>query len=109
MRRALAEALGLAYPAAAIGEAADGASALRLCRRYFPRLVLLDLGLPDANGIDLIAQIKAFVPHSSILVVSQHAESEYIDRALAAGACDYVPKDALRHNLLPAVAAALKG
>lgn len=108
MRRALRDCLRLAYPCVAIGEALDGAEALKMCRSYLPRLVLLDLNLPDGSGIALIPQIKRLVPLAAIVVVSQHAESAYVERALEAGACAYVAKDTLRHDLLPAVALALQ-
>lgn len=108
LRAALRECLRLVYPCAAIFEAADGAEAMRLCASYLPRLVLLDLSLPDASGMDLIPRIKALLPPSSIVVVSQHSAAAYVERALAAGACAYVAKDALRHELLPALAQALR-
>jgi len=57
MRRTLREYLQSAYANAVILEAADGARALELCRDQRPQLVLMDIGLPDANGIDVTAQI----------------------------------------------------
>lgn len=109
MRSALREFLQAAYPQAAISEAADGAGALELCRSRKPRLVLLDLGLPDANGIDLIPRIRALQPDSVIIVVSQHTERAYAERARAAGAFAYVSKGAIYRELLPAIAEGLGG
>jgi len=104
MRSALREFLQSAYPDATIREAADGASGLELCRRHHPRLVLMDVGLPDANGIELVARIKALLPDCAVIVVSQHAVRAYSERARAAGASAYITKDAIGHKLLQAVA-----
>jgi DNA-binding NarL/FixJ family response regulator len=109
MRSALREFLQSAYPAATIFEAADGAAALESCRAHRPRLILLDVGLPDANGIDLIPQIKALLPESAIVIVSQHDVRNYVERARAAGAVAYVAKTCIYRELLPAVASALGG
>jgi DNA-binding NarL/FixJ family response regulator len=108
MRRALRECLRPVYPCAAIGDALDCADALKMCRSYLPRLVLLDLNLPDGSGMALIPQIKRLVPLASIVVVSQHAAWACVQPALEAGACAFVAKDTLRHDLLPAVAQALE-
>jgi len=107
MRSALREFLQSAYPDATIREAADGASGLELCRRHHPRLVLMDVGLPDANGIDLVARIKALLPDCAVIVISQHAVRTYAERARAAGAFAYVAKDAIYRKLLQVVAGAL--
>lgn len=109
MRSALREFLRSAYPAVTILEAADGARAIELCRSRDPRLVLTDVALLDANGIEIIPRIKALLPHSAVIVVSQHADRAYADRARAAGAFAYVTKDAIHRELLQAVAGALRG
>lgn len=107
MRRALRDYLQCAYPDAAIIEAADGARALELCRSRSPQLVLMDVGLPDANGIDLIAQIKEMLPETAVIIVSQHAAQAYVERARAAGAFAYISKDKVYRELLPTVGRAL--
>jgi len=108
MRQSLRDYLQSAYPEAAILEAADGAQALALCHSRAPRLVLMDVQLPDANGIDLTAQIKQILPDTAIIMVSQHAGSAYVDRARAAGACAYITKDKVYRQLLPTVGSALE-
>ena len=107
MRAVLREVLQSAYPGANILEAGDGASGMKLCLNHRPRLVLMDVALPDANGIELTARIKAMLPECNVIVVSQHAATLYIERALEAGACAYITKDTAHRDLLPAVAAAL--
>jgi len=107
MRRALRDYLQSAYPDAAIIEAVDGARALELCRSHSPQLVLMDVALPDANGIDLTAQVKEMLPETAVIIVSQHAGRAYVDRARAAGAFAYVTKDKVYRELLPTVGRAL--
>jgi len=107
MRQMLREYLQSAYPDAAIIEAADGARALELCRSRSPQLVLMDVGLPDANGIDLTAQVKEMLPDTAVIIVSQHAGRAYVERARAAGAFAYITKDKVYRELLPTVGRAL--
>lgn len=103
MRRMLAEFVRSAYADAAILEAADGARALEQCRSRSPQLVLMDIGLPDANGIELTAQIREMLPETEVLIVSQHAVAAYVDRAQAAGAFAYITKDRVYRELLPTI------
>lgn len=107
MRAALRDVLQSAYPTAHICEAGDGARAMELCLSHSPRLVLMDIGLPDANGVEITARIKALLPECNVIVVSQHAAPIYVERAHEAGACAYVTKDMAHEELLPAVARAL--
>ena len=107
MLRTLVEYVQSAYPDIAIMEAADGARALELCRSRSPQLVLMDVGLPDANGIDLTAQVKEMLPETAVIIVSQHAGQAYVERAHAAGAFAYITKDKVYRELLPTVGRAL--
>ena len=107
MRRMLVEYVQSAYPDAAIMEAADGARALELCRSSRPRLVLMDVALSDANGIELTAQIRAMLPETEVIIVSQHAVAAYVERAHVAGAFAYITKDKVYRELLPTVSRAL--
>jgi DNA-binding NarL/FixJ family response regulator len=107
MRRVLREFLQSAFPDKNIMEAEDGRSALVLCRERHPGVVLMDVGLPDANGIELTAQVKQMLPDTAVIIVSTHTGSAYTERARAAGAFAYVAKDAVHQDLLPAIRAAL--
>ena len=107
MRAALRQLVQSAYPGADIHEAADGAGALELCRSHRPRLVLMDIGLPDTNGIELTARIKTMLPECNVIVVSQYADSVYVERAHAAGAYAYISKETVHRELLPAMGLAL--
>lgn len=107
MRRMLREFLQSAFPHKNILEASDGRSALALCSERRPGVVLMDIGLPDANGIDLTTQIKAMLPDTAVIIVSSHAGSAYTERAKTAGAFAYINKEAVHDELLPTIAAAL--
>ncbi|TSA13107.1 MAG: PAS domain S-box protein [Betaproteobacteria bacterium] len=69
MRRILVEHLQSAYPHANVLEASDGASALQLCLSHSPSVVLMDVTLPDANGIDLTAQIRNIRPATTVIAL----------------------------------------
>lgn len=107
MRAALHDLLRLHYPFAALLEAADGQSALQLADAYRPHLVVLDLRLPDGNGLELIGPLRAAAPGCAVVVLSQHSASAYVERSLAAGAAAFVAKDAVQRALLPAIRTAL--
>jgi DNA-binding NarL/FixJ family response regulator len=74
------------------GDAADAAEALAAIRQTRPDVVLVDISLAGASGIDLIKNIKADFEELPVLVVSMHDESLYAERALRAGAMGYVMK-----------------
>ncbi|MGQ0751364.1 MAG: response regulator transcription factor [Betaproteobacteria bacterium] len=107
MRRALHEFLRAAYPHAAFVEAQNAAQALELGAARRPHLVLMDVDLPDASGIELTARIRQLLPESAVIIVSQHAGRAYRESARAAGALAYVTKERVHLDLLPAVAKAL--
>ena len=107
MRGLLREFVQSAYPHANILEAADGAQALQACRNQAPQLVLMDVALPDANGIDVTAQIRQLFAQTAVIMVSQHSAEVYVERSRAAGAFAYVRKDRVYRELLPTIERAL--
>lgn len=108
MRQMLREFLQTAFPDKNIMEAGDGRTALALCSERQPGLVLMDVGLPDADGIELTEKIKAMFPAITVIIVSSHAGSAYTERARSAGAFAYVAKETVTEQLLPAINAALE-
>lgn len=107
LRQVMREFLQSAFPGCSFREAADGAGALAACNAYRPQLVLMDICLPDADGIELTARLGTLYPGIKVIVVSQKSSEVYAQRALAAGARAYVCKDHLVTDLVPAVAAAI--
>src|SRR4029453_7086211 len=88
---------------AVCGEAENAAAAMDVIRRIAPDLVIVDLSLPGANGIELIKNIRAEFPKLPLLVLSMHDESLYAVRALRAGAQGYVMKHEAMANVIHAV------
>jgi DNA-binding NarL/FixJ family response regulator len=92
-----------------VAEAADGLEALRLCEELRPDLLILDVGMPKLNGIDVAARAQKLERAPKTVILSMHADESYIIRALAAGARAYLLKDATDEDLLPAVRAVAAG
>ena len=92
-----------------IGEVSDGPAAVRYTRELQPDLVLLDIGLPDLNGIEVARQIREVAPSSKILFVSENRSREIVTEALLSGGDGYVVKSAAASDLLPAVESVLQG
>jgi DNA-binding NarL/FixJ family response regulator len=107
LRQAMREFLQSAFPGCSFREATDGAGALEACRAYRPQLVLMDISLPDADGIELTARLGTLYPGIRVIVVSQKSGEVYVQQALAAGARAYVCKDHIVTDLVPAVAEAI--
>lgn len=108
MRALLRDFLQSNFPELAIGEAGDGSRALTLARVFRPPVILIDIHLPDANGIELTAQVKSLLPDTRVIVVTNHEGAAYVERAHAAGAFAYVSKQKILTELLPIVATALR-
>jgi len=92
-----------------IGEVSDGQEAVQKAEELRPVLILLDIGLPTLNGIAAARQIRALVPESKIVFVSQESSAEIVQEACNAGAHGYVVKTRAGTDLLAAVEAALDG
>jgi two-component system response regulator NreC len=92
-----------------IGEAVDGMEALRLCTKAPPDVLILDIGMPKMNGIEVAARVQKLDSPPTVIVLSMHADESYIIRALAAGARGYLLKDATDEDLLPALRSVAAG
>jgi DNA-binding NarL/FixJ family response regulator len=92
-----------------VGEAENGRDAVRLVDELKPRLALLNIAMPELNGLDATARITRDHPRTRVIIVSTHADEEYVRRALSLGAVGYVLKAADRRELELAVHAVLAG
>jgi DNA-binding NarL/FixJ family response regulator len=91
------------------GEAGDAREALEAIRKTLPDLVIVDLSLGSASGLDLVEELKAQAPKLPILVLSMHDETLYAERALRAGARGYVMKDRPIDEVVTAARRILRG
>ena len=86
-----------------IGEASNGREALGLCARLRPDIVLMDVRMPEMDGLLATSKLKQDHPEISVLMVTMHENPEYLFEALKAGAAGYVLKDASRQEVITAV------
>ena len=92
-----------------VGEAASGQEALELCRREHPELVLMDLRIPQMDGLAAIREIKQQFPDISVLVLSMCEDQDYLLEAIRAGVAGYVLKGAPQRQLATAIRKVLDG
>lgn len=92
-----------------VAEASDGQEAVRLARKHQPQLVVMDIAMAGLNGLEATRRIRAETPDARILILSMHANEQYVHQALQAGASGYLLKDAATEELELAIQAALKG
>ena len=92
-----------------VAEAADGLEAVRLSEEHRPDLLILDIGMPKLNGIEVAARTRKLEKPPGVIILSMHADESYILRALSAGARAYLLKSATDEDLLPAMRAIASG
>jgi DNA-binding NarL/FixJ family response regulator len=92
-----------------VGEAANGREALAICSRVRPDLVLMDVRMPEMDGLEATRAIKQEYPKISVLILTMHENPDYLLEALKVGAAGYVLKDAPQHEITTAVRQVLAG
>jgi len=92
-----------------IGEAGDGQIALRLVEQLQPDLVIMDIGLPELNGLQAAAMISETFPAVKVLILSMHDNEEFVLKALKSGVSGYMLKDSSTQELRFAVEAIARG
>lgn len=92
-----------------VGEAANGREAVELADKLRPDIVLMDVQMPELNGIEAAKKMVAAHPRVRILVLSMHKEAVYVREILKAGARGYILKDAIDTELLNAIRSVAKG
>jgi DNA-binding NarL/FixJ family response regulator len=92
-----------------VGEAADGRTAVRLALKLRPQIVLIDVSMPDMNGVEAARQILAEAPDIKVLALSMHADKRYVGAMLRAGAVGYLLKDLAFEEVARAIQSAGQG
>ena len=92
-----------------VGEAVNGREALALCRRLQPDLALIDVRMPEQNGLATCRAIKEECQGTSVILITIHENPEYLLDALKAGAAGYVLKDISQGELITAIKGILRG
>ena len=92
-----------------VGEATTGREALALCRRLRPDLVLMDVRMPDLDGLAATRAIRQEHPHTQVILLTMHENPVYLLEALKVGAAGYVLKGASKREVVHAVRQVLRG
>lgn len=109
LRRGLAELIAHEPDLGVCGEAHDVASALEAVKATRPDLAIIDISLQDANGLELVKQLRSQHPRLAMLVCSMHDENLYAERALRAGAMGYISKERAIDDVIEAIRCVLDG
>lgn len=92
-----------------VGEAATGKDALRIAQKEKPDVILLDIRMPDGDGLSTLEKLHAKVPECKVVMLSTYDNPTYVARAVALGACDYALKGSSREDLIATIEAAAAG
>lgn len=92
-----------------IAEAADGQSAVKSANKLSPDVVVMDIGMPDLNGIEATRQITTRKQHVKVIGLSMHSDRRYVSQMLKAGASGYLHKDDAFEELADAIRTVMKG
>ncbi len=109
VRSGLQQLLGVDADVEVVGVARDGAEAVELVLRHRPDVVLMDLQMPDVDGVTATRQVRAELPDAQVVILTSFSDRERIVAALDAGAVGYLLKDAEPEELLAGIRAAARG
>jgi len=92
-----------------VGEASDGRETLDLAQNHLPDVVVMDIAMPNMNGIEATRRITEKHPRMGVVILSMHYDESYVIRSLKAGARAYLLKDAMKSELISAIHAVAEG
>jgi DNA-binding NarL/FixJ family response regulator len=92
-----------------VGEAADGREIVQLTQEHSPDVVVMDIAMPNMNGIEATRRIVEKFPNTGVVILSMHYDESYVIRSLKAGARAYLLKDAMKAELIAAIRAVAEG
>jgi two-component system, NarL family, response regulator NreC len=108
VRRGVSELLSSRPAWQVCGHAGDGKEAVRKAKELRPDIVLLDISMPGANGLDVARTLRHEMPDTKIVIMSQHDPIQVLPRVLEAGAHACLDKDSLDTDLLPTIESLVK-
>jgi two-component system response regulator NreC len=103
VRRGLALLLAGEPDMCVVGEAEDGHTTIRLCRELAPQVVIMDISMPDVNGVEATRRILSQYPRIKVIALSMHSDSLFVLNMLNAGASGYLLKDCALEELVKAI------
>jgi len=109
VRRGFRRLLEDARDITVVGEASDGAEAVRLAEQLRPQVIVMDCALPGMSGLDATRRILQKFPDTAILMLSMHSENTWVHQAMAAGARGYILKSAVDMELVTAIRRVVAG
>jgi DNA-binding NarL/FixJ family response regulator len=86
-----------------VGEAADGVEALKKARELMPDIVLMDIDMPQKDGLEVTELLRKELPKIKVLILSMHSNTEYVMRIIQSGASGYILKEAPTEELVRAI------
>ncbi len=92
-----------------VAEASDGKEAIHLIRKLRPDVAVIDLSMPEIDGLEVINQLHPELPDLPIIVLTMHAENQYVVRAIEAGAMGYITKQSAPEKLVHAIRKVIGG
>lgn len=109
VRAGLAALIGATADLRVVAEAPGGASAAGAAQTHHPDVVLMDLSMPDVDGVEATRRVLAACPGARVVVLTSYSDTDRVTEALRAGAIGYLLKDCEPHDLLAAVRSAARG
>ena len=109
VRESLGQMLNAHSDLEVVAEASDGSEVVELCRRLHPELVLMDIRMPNIDGIEATRQIKRDSPSTIVLVLTAFENPDYMAEALKAGVSGYILKEADSQQIIGAIRRTLEG
>jgi DNA-binding NarL/FixJ family response regulator len=109
LRQGLKHILGRETGISVVGEAGSGLQAVRLAEKLNPNVVVMDIAMPELNGVDATSQIVQRDSAIGVLILSMFSDERYVLRTVRAGARGYLSKDSVEHDLIQAIHAVYAG
>ena len=92
-----------------VAEADDGRAAIRLAREKAPDVAVIDISMPGLDGLEVVSQLKNYLPDLPIIMLTMHEEEQYVVRAIESGAMGYVTKRSAPEHIVKAIHGVMSG